>query len=221
MSRFAMRAWHKELKKMYEIRSISYYHGIIKRIEVNAGDGSILIFDEFENNIDKVIVMQCTGMKDDNKTLIYESDIVKYADCPCSDALLVEWEYAKVVHGGEYNYPAFDLEDTDFDGTNGLSYIYGEGWNIEVVGNIYENPELLIKREDVPSGASEIMKGENMKVKEIIEMLQKVNPEAKAIFVYQHNKELFYAEAGEVEYNQTLQQDKLVRNENLVMINLK
>ena len=60
-----------------------------------------------------------------------------------------------------------------------------------------------------------------MKVKELIEQLQNINPEARAIFVYQHNKELYYAEFAEVEYNQTLQQDKLVKNKNLVMINLK
>ena len=88
-------------------------------------------------------VMQCTGLKDKNKKLIYEGDIVRYSEYDNDVDCRAEWEYAEVVWGGNYDYPAFDLKDTDFDGTNGLSYIFGEGWTIEVCGNIYENPDIL------------------------------------------------------------------------------
>ena len=87
--------------------------------------------------------MQCTGLKDKNKKLIYEGDIVRYSEYDNDVDCRAEWEYAEVVWGGNYDYPAFDLKDTDFDGTNGLSYIFGEGWTIEVCGNIYENPDIL------------------------------------------------------------------------------
>lgn len=88
-------------------------------------------------------VMQCTGLRDKNKKPIYEGDIVRYSEYDNDVDCRAEWEYAEVVWGGNYDYPAFDLKDTDFDGTNGLSYIFGAGWTIEVCGNIYENPDIL------------------------------------------------------------------------------
>lgn len=44
--------------------------------------------------------------------------------------------------GENHGYPAFDLKVHNFD-CNGLSYIFNEGWTIEVIGNIYENKDLL------------------------------------------------------------------------------
>ncbi|MGN0014545.1 MAG: hypothetical protein ACI37T_03910, partial [Candidatus Gastranaerophilaceae bacterium] len=55
----------------------------------------------------------------------------------------IETKQAEVIWGGEYDYPAFDLKGVDFDGTNGLSYLFGAGWHFEVVGNIYENADLI------------------------------------------------------------------------------
>ena len=93
------------------------------------------------------IVMQCTGLKDKNGKLIYEGDIVKYAEFDWTDFSFKDWEteIAQVVWGNTYDnyYPAFDLKDTDFDGTNAFAYLFNEGWTIEVIGNIYQNPELL------------------------------------------------------------------------------
>ena len=90
---------------------------------------------------------QCTGLKDKNGKLIYEGDIVKYAEFDWTDFSFKDWEteIAQVVWGNTYDnyYPAFDLKDTDFDGTNAFAYLFNEGWTIEVIGNIYQNPELL------------------------------------------------------------------------------
>ena len=90
---------------------------------------------------------QCTGLKDKNGKLIYEGDIVKYAEFDWTDFSFKDWEteIAQVVWGNTYDnyYPAFDLKDTDFDGTNAFAYLFNEGWTIEVIGNVYQNPELL------------------------------------------------------------------------------
>lgn len=94
---------------------------------------------------------QCTGLKDKNGKLIYEGDIVKYAEFDWTDFSFKDWEteIAQVVWGNTYDnyYPAFDLKDTDFDGTNAFAYLFNEGWTIEVIGNIYENKELLESEE--------------------------------------------------------------------------
>lgn len=140
MDRFKMRAWHKEQKKMYEVESICPY-------EDDSTKGGEVFLKGIEKKSfyfpEEVEVMFSTGKRDKNKKPIYEGDIVRYSEYDNDVDCRAEWDYAEVVWGGDYDYPAFDLKDTDFDGTNGLSYIFGEGWTIEVCGNIYENPDIL------------------------------------------------------------------------------
>lgn len=90
------------------------------------------------------IIMQCTGLRDKNGKLIYEGDIVKYAEYDWSDIAFKDWEQeiGKVVWGGNHSYPAFDLEKHNFE-CNSFAHIFNDGWTIEVIGNIYENEDLL------------------------------------------------------------------------------
>lgn len=87
-------------------------------------------------------VLQCTGLKDRNGFLIYEGDILKFGEF--YDDEWHSWDIGQVYWGGKFDYPAFELQSkaTDFDTSNGLSFIFGEGLTIEVLGNIYQNKEL-------------------------------------------------------------------------------
>lgn len=78
---------------------------------------------------------QFTGLSDKHDKEIYEGDVVVIND-----------DYEKTRHQvkyyGEDGYPSFDLEPSLDVDSNGLSHAIAEG-EIIVIGNIYENPNLL------------------------------------------------------------------------------
>jgi len=82
----------------------------------------------FESFVDgeSGILMQFTGLADKNGKEIYEGDIVK----DDNSTFKVEWEFAKWHFqriNGAYQYPSE----------------YSTASRMEIIGNIYENPELL------------------------------------------------------------------------------
>jgi hypothetical protein len=94
-----------------------------------------------EIEVDPATVGQFTGLLDRAGKEIYEGDIV---ECRGEDERDDEpgKRYAVGYHG-DRDYPAFDLEDAPGDlDCNGLSYYKAVG-SITVIGNIYENPDLL------------------------------------------------------------------------------
>lgn len=113
--------------------------------EVMVGDGNIWIIDEdgvagewIVNN--DLHLMQSTGLKDKNGKEIFEGDIVKRYRSPFFKA---EWEYQiETVVKRE----ACLVLEKKF-GKNFATISFGspftKGDLLEVIGNVYENPELL------------------------------------------------------------------------------
>lgn len=125
MKEIKFRVWDKKESKMFlggSFMDVSQTQGV---------DRWIFGMDIF-NHPDDVELMQYTGLKDKNGKEIFEGDIVlNFADD----------EVFEVYYGGEDGYPAFELKGYDGD-ANGLMY-YTQDSELEVIGNIYENKELL------------------------------------------------------------------------------
>lgn len=96
-----------------------------------------------ESGANSEYLMQYTGLKDKNGKEIYEGDILRVKDGWGNDTVHeVKWGNPNEL---ERNwYPAFDLEPSWDEEFNSFSAIFGGGdAEIEVIGNIYENPDLL------------------------------------------------------------------------------
>lgn len=81
-------------------------------------------------------IMQYTGLKDKNGVEIYEGDIIRGVSNRYKSnkiTLYVRWDRGQ--------YDVFDIHDKD-DWMDSL-YNHMNFYDIEVIGNIYENPELL------------------------------------------------------------------------------
>lgn len=124
-----------------------------REIKFRAWDGEkmrddVVYFKEYTEGIKQWVYMQFTGLKDKNGREIYEGDIVN----------IPKWYYTEnlkaVVRFGPYG----DAEEyCDFVHTGWYLSIRREDtepladWNdrIEVVGNVYETPDLLsVEKED-------------------------------------------------------------------------
>lgn len=118
-NRFKFRVWDKEHKYMF------YPKDEYDCIEIDAngdlhGYGGNGLWVGGLN----CISMQCTGQKDKNSTLIYEGDIVRFYD---DTICIIKWDDESGM---------FCTLDTEGQAMIGVPEYY------EVLGNIYENPEL-------------------------------------------------------------------------------
>jgi len=124
-------AWHKEKKILREVLEISFSGGYV----ILAGFGS---FGEIEASIRDVELMQYTGLKDKNGVEIYEGYIVKFDPCVpyLLDNNLKDGQMGTIV----FFLSEFLVKPLNDDGPN---FILDELGDWVVIGNIYENKELL------------------------------------------------------------------------------
>ena len=120
------RAWMKQYKKMdNDIGEMYFEDGEFKYI----GDDV-----HYKRLPEHVILMQSTGLKDRNSVEIFEGDIVKMS----KDVYSEPTYYEVVRHRGG----AYRLESKQHGCELWLRHT-----DCEVVGNLYENPELLEDKE--------------------------------------------------------------------------
>ena len=118
------RAWDKKEKRMLPVDAVNFFNkSIVSNQARGEHSGGQFGFIESE-------LMQYTGLKDKNGKEIYEGDIVSWFDD------LGDHGHPFVI---KYNEAQFllTIPSEKLDGW------YLGGKEIEVIGNIYENPELL------------------------------------------------------------------------------
>lgn len=122
MRELKVRAWYKPYKQMCQVESL--------RFDENGVYTAVLIEEPFYDRriveADEIVIERYTGLKDINGTDIYEGDIlIDDTGEP------VEYWVVKFADGGFVGECA------------GVAESLFELTNLEVIGNIHENPELV------------------------------------------------------------------------------
>ena len=111
-----------------------------------------VIWKEFEEGDENYEVMQFTGLTDKNGREIYEGDIVKHCNTKEYNSLHQQKQLFKVVWVKEnFSKDICDGRDDIFMETgfkfkklfDGLSTVFCPEKDLEVIGNIYDNSDLL------------------------------------------------------------------------------
>lgn len=124
------RAWDKETQTMLDVSLIDFKKSVLVGEHWDFGETNFINFDDIH-------LMQSTGLKDKNGKEIFEGDIIRYN----IDVVDIK------------RHPTLGFY-TVLDGREGF---FGDGMSIddfeedakefsktaEIIGNIYENPELL------------------------------------------------------------------------------
>lgn len=114
------RAWLKNENKMMEVRVIDWNNEVVD-----------LFNPHIEIPLDKIELMQSTGLHDKNGKEVFVGDIIKCTR-GCLHEVYIEKEYGGTYIGG---MPAIYLK--------GIREGYAWTGDEKIIGNIYENPELL------------------------------------------------------------------------------
>lgn len=113
------RAWDKEIEKIYPVLEIDFVEEWVSMYSKMTG--------RHYNWLNNLVLMQYTGLQDKNGVEIYEGDIVRKSNGAIGQVVYLKATASyKLYNNGQI----FDIFEAD------ARYL-------EVIGNIYENPELL------------------------------------------------------------------------------
>ena len=126
------RAWLKQYNVMVDdVSDLTFFEGNLKFIGRRTVGGV-----SFQYSVDKIELMQSTGLFDKNGKEIFEGDVVRMRN-PRDRRQIGMFQVVRVA-----NSPMLGLLDKKL--TTEIFNLYEHMRNYyEIIGNIYENPELL------------------------------------------------------------------------------
>jgi uncharacterized phage protein (TIGR01671 family) len=124
------RFYDNKRKRLTDVVSVDWEKGIV----VCLYGGQVWI-----SLIEHGRLLQYTGLKDKNKKKIAEADIVKDQFGLLNEVRF--GEFADTKHHVQYGFYLYNFDSKMNIGNMG--YEAGESCPLEVIGNIYENPDLL------------------------------------------------------------------------------
>ena len=132
--RLKSRVWDPQEKKMHYNDFVITSTGYVAKVETHMEALGKFIIDQTDLDFDKkMVVMQCTGLQDDNRQLVYEGDVVRFHSLAGYVTFEIKFNEEKAAFGCED-------EETDFCE---FGQLFDASNFIVILGNIYENPELL------------------------------------------------------------------------------
>ena len=127
------RAWDKQLKIMRNVKYIDFENQELKiYADEYYEDGYIPNLD-IVRNFDEFEIMQSTGLKDKSGKEIFEGDIVKNINTESKGRVI--WD----IHNTGWHYSVKKKANSLFD----TYTLFRSKHNLEVIGNVHDNPELL------------------------------------------------------------------------------
>lgn len=124
------RAYLKGSNEVIDITGFEFRQGKFVTLFLNDG----FRVEALEN----VMLLQYTGLKDKDGKEIYEGDLVNNFNCGPNTVVFENGAFGYVINNDE------DLHYfVSFAGNDNFRWLYNSSDRIEVIGNIYENPELL------------------------------------------------------------------------------
>ena len=122
------RAWHNELGRMMSISDMWFNVDSLGEIGLN----DAVMNDYITVSPDEIKLMQSTGLKDKNGKEIFEGDIVDFK----GRKAIIKW------HGAFASF-IYRFIDEPQERKSKWDPLFLAYLKLEIIGNIYENPELL------------------------------------------------------------------------------
>ena len=126
------RAWHNKLGRMMLVKAMYFFANELEELKLNDS----ITNDNIPVYPSEIKLMQSTGLFDKNGKEIFEGDIVRMRN-PRDRRQIGMFQVVRVV-----NSPMLGLLDKNL--TTEIFNLYEHMRNYyEIIGNVYENPEML------------------------------------------------------------------------------